>query len=135
MSSTEKGSIWRPAVLAFVEDAGAIEGQGGVQYRAALMKRYQMSARFRRMMLLLSWGWGIGLLCIAVVATVLIMTLDENIGFGAGWGLPWAFSAGWVFPTVIFVKDQLGKEKAEWVAKGGSVNVRTGDAPSEIPAA
>jgi hypothetical protein len=125
MSSTEKGSTWRPAMLAFVEDAGAIEGQGGVAYRAAVMKRYETSPRFRRMMLLLSWGWGIGLICVAIVATVLIMELSEDIGFGVGWGLPWAFSAAYVFCTVIFVKVQLRKEKEEWVAKGGIVNVRS----------
>ena len=127
MSSTEKGSTWRPAILAFVEDAGAIEGQGGVQYRAAVMKRYEKSPRFRRMMLLLSWGWGLGLLCIAIVATVLIMVLKEDIGFGVGWGLPWAFSAGYVFCTIMFVKVQLRKEKEEWLSKGGVVNIQTSE--------
>src|SRR6187402_1533166 len=69
MSSTEKGMLWRPALLAFVEDAGGIEGQGGVEYRKQVMKRYEVSPLFRRMMLLLSWGWGIGLICAAIVST------------------------------------------------------------------
>jgi hypothetical protein len=126
MSSTGKGSLWRPAILAFVEDAGAIEGQGGVEYRAAVMKRYEVSPRFRRMLLLLSWGWGLGLFCIAIVSTVLIMVLSE-IGFGVGWGVPWVFSAGWVIFMVIFVKAQLRKESAEWIAKGSNVDQRTRD--------
>ena len=123
MSSTPKGSPWRPAMLAFIEDAGAIEGQGGVKYRMEVMKRYEMSARFRRMILLVNWAWGLGLLGIAIISTVLIMVLNENIGFGVGWGLSWAFSAGWVILTLIFVRGELRKEKEEWIAKGGLVDV------------
>lgn len=130
MSSTPKGSPWRPAMLAFIEDAGAIEGQGGVKYRMEVMKRYEMSPRFRRMILLVNWAWGLGLLGIAIISTVLIMVLKEDIGFGVGWGLPWAFSAGWVILTLIFVRGELRKEKEDWIAKGGLVNVPiTGTAP------
>jgi len=117
MSSTEKGTPWRPALVAFVEDAGAIEGRGGVEYRKQVMKRYEVSPRFRRMMLILTWGWGVGLLIIATVSTVLIMVLTENVGFGVGWGLPWAWSAGLCLLTVAFVKKSLREEKAEWSAK------------------
>jgi hypothetical protein len=118
MSSTPRGSPWRPALLGFIEDAGAIEGQGGVEYRKQLMKRYEVSPRFRRMVLLLSWGWGLGLLSVASLATVLIMVVDDtDVGFGVGWGLPYLFAAVYVFFTVIFVKSQLAKERAEWGTK------------------
>jgi hypothetical protein len=117
MSSTPKGAPWRPALFGFIEDAGAIEGQGGVEYRKQLIKRYEMSPRFRRMILLLSWGWGLGLLLVATIATVLIMVVDTNIGFGVGWGLPYVFGAVYVFITVIWVKYQLAKERAEWGTK------------------
>ena len=119
MSSTPKGALWKPALLAFVEDAGGIEGQGGVTYRAAVIKRYDVSPRFRKMILLLSWIWGLGLIFIAIVSTILIMLLDEDIGFGVGWGLPWAFSAVYSIGTVAVVKSQLRKEKAEWRVKMG----------------
>lgn len=117
MSSTPKGDLWKPAMLAFVEDAGGIEGQGGVSYRQAVIKRYDVSPRFRRMILLLSWIWGLGLIFIAVVSTILIMLLNEDVGFGVGWGLPWAFSAVYSIMTVMVVKSQLRKEKAEWRTK------------------
>lgn len=117
MSSSEKGTPWKPALLAFVEDAGAIEGQGGVEYRGQVMRRYEASPRFRRMILTLSWVWGINLIIIAIVATVLIMELNEDIGFGVGWGLPWAWCAGWAFFTVGYVKKQLRTEKTEWREK------------------
>jgi len=117
MSSTAKGTTWRPALLAFVEDAGAIEGQGGVEYRKQVMKRYEVSPLFRRMILLLTWGWGIGFIILAIISTVLIMELSEDIGFGVGWGLPWAGSAVLSIFTVIFVKWSLKKEYAEWRSK------------------
>ncbi|KAH6674454.1 hypothetical protein B0J14DRAFT_653750 [Halenospora varia] len=120
MSSTEKGELWKPALLAFIEDAGCIEGQGGVQYRAAVLKRYDVSPRFRRMIIMLSWVWGLGLIVIAIVSTVLIMELEVDIGFGVGWGLPWAFSAVYSMLTIAFVKQQLRKEKAEWRLKEAS---------------
>lgn len=73
-----------------------------------------MSPRFRRMILLLSWGWGLGLLGIASVATVLIMVIDTDIGFGLGWGLPYIFAGIYVFFTVRFVRSQVARERAEW---------------------
>jgi hypothetical protein len=117
MSSTPKGTPWRPALLAFIEDAGGIEGLGGTEFRAAVMKRYEVSPRFRRMILMLTWAWGMGFICIGIVATVLIMVLSEDIGFGVGWGLPWAWAAGWSLCTVIFVKRELRAEKAAWRTK------------------
>jgi len=117
MSSTPKGTPWRPAMLAFIEDAGAIEGRGGVKYREAVIKRWEVSPRFRRMILILSWIWGLGLLFIAIVATILIMLLDVDVGFGVGWGLPWVWSAGLSVVTVLFVKHEVRKEKEEWRAK------------------
>lgn len=117
MSSTEKGTPCRPALFAFVEDAGAIEAQGGVEFRKQIVKRYEMSPRFRRMMLVLTWVWGIGLLVVAIVSTVLIMVLTENVGLGIGWGLPWAWSAGLALATVLFVKKSIREEKTKWSAK------------------
>lgn len=120
MSSSDKGTPWKPALLAFVEDAGAIEGLGGVEYRVKVLKRYEMSPRFRHMILTLTWCWGIGSITIAIVATVLIMELNEDVGFGVGWGLPWAWSTFWAFITVAYVKYQLRTEKAEWRVKEAS---------------
>ncbi|THV55004.1 hypothetical protein BGAL_0016g00470 [Botrytis galanthina] len=117
MSSTEKGKLWRPALLAIIEDAGGVEGQGGVVYRSNVLRRYEVSPIFRRMMMVLTWFWGIGLVCIAIISTVIIMTLPENIGFGVGWGLPYCFGFVWVCITMAFVKTQLRKEKRHWETK------------------
>lgn len=120
MSSTPKGSPWRPALIAIIEDAGAIEVDGGVEYWRAVMRRYEVSARFRRMILWLSWMWGLGFLGFAIVAIVLIIELPEHVGLGAGWGVPFGLSALWTVLTLIFVKRELRKEKVEWGEKEAS---------------
>lgn len=114
MSSTPKGSLWRPALVAFIEDAGCIEANGGVQYRATLMKRYEVSPVFRHMVLCLSWAWGVLLICVAITATVLIACLDEDVGFGLGWGLPYVVSTLGVVSSMVYVKRELRKELRLW---------------------
>ena len=42
------------------------------------------------------------------------MKLSEDVGFGVGWGLPWARSAVFSIFTVLFIKSALKNEKAEW---------------------
>src|SRR5271167_3318214 len=73
MSSTPKGSLWRPALFAFIEDFGAIDLQGEQAFRKAMMQRYETSFMFRKMIQTLSWCWGIGFLAAATAATVLII--------------------------------------------------------------
>jgi len=114
MSSTPKGTPWRPALLGFIEDFGAIEMRGEKGFRAQLMRRYDESFMFRRMIMVISWCWGVGLLVVAIVATVLIMVLPENIGFGVGWGLPYACSAVMAVFTIIFAKKSLRREREAW---------------------
>jgi len=121
MSSTPKGTPWRPALLALIEDAGGIEGQGGVIYRTNVMRRYEISPIFRHMILFLTWMWGLGLLGIAITSTVLVMTLSDDVGFGLGWGLPYAFSTFLVFVTIFYVRSQLRKERALWQTKRSPV--------------
>ncbi|KAH8821062.1 hypothetical protein F5884DRAFT_650949, partial [Xylogone sp. PMI_703] len=110
MSSTPKGTTWRPALVAFIEDAGSIEGRGGLLYRENVQKRYEASHVFRHMVLVLTWFWGIGLLTVATISTALIMTLDLDRGFGIGWGLPWVWAAVWAIATTVYVKRELRRE-------------------------
>jgi hypothetical protein len=63
-----------------------LEGQGGVEYRVQVMKRYDASPRFRRLVMFLTIGWGLGFLGIAIISNVLIVVLKKDIGFEMGWG-------------------------------------------------
>jgi hypothetical protein len=114
MSSTLKGAPWRPALVAILEDAGAIEARGEVAYREAVMKRYESSPLFRSMLLRLTWFWGISLLITAVVTTILIASLEERVAFGVGWGLPYVLSAVFGLWTIRFVKRSLNEERIAW---------------------
>lgn len=109
--------LWRPALLAVLEDTGAIEARGEVAHRETVMKRYESSPLFRSLLLRLTWLWGFGLIIIAIVTTILIAVLEENVAFGVGWGLPYIWVAIFGLWTVRFVKRSLDEERRMW--KGG----------------
>lgn len=114
MSSTPKGETWRPAIYAYIEDCGAIEARGERVYREKMNARYEASPLFRKMILQLALFWGIGLICIAVVSTALVFTMKDNVAFGIGWGLPFAFMILWALLTIVFVRRSLTREKMIW---------------------
>lgn len=122
-SSTPKGSVWRPALLVFIEDFGAIECSGERDYRAAILARYDTSPDFRKMIQKLSWFWGIGLIISGVGATVAIMLLPEDVGFGVGWGIPPVCVAPLALITNFWVKSMTKKERRRWVEKIENVAV------------
>ncbi|KII93309.1 hypothetical protein PLICRDRAFT_102084 [Plicaturopsis crispa FD-325 SS-3] len=122
MSSTAKGEPWPPAVFTFMEDAVAVEGRGERKYREDLRARYDASPLFRSMLLHVTWLWGLGLLGIAVVSTALVFTLQEDIAFGIGWGLPYAFILLWSLVTIVYVHIALGREKAWWMNSAAKAN-------------
>lgn len=114
MSSVPKGSIWRPAIYAFMEDACAIEARGGLRYRQQIMARYEQSPVFRRMLLRLSYMWGTGLIIAATVTTALVMTLREVEAFGVGWGVPWAMYIVLGACTFLLCSHDLKLERRLW---------------------
>lgn len=117
-SSTPKGSIWRPALLVFIEDFGAIECSGERDYRAAILARYDASVDFRRMIRKLSWFWGIGLILIGGLATGLIFGLhDEHVAFGIGWGVPPVLIAPLAIITNFWVNWETRRERRRWAEK------------------
>lgn len=117
-SSTPKGSIWRPALLVFVEDFGAIECSGERDFRAAVLARYDASPDFRRMIRKLSWFWGVGLIASATLATGLIFGLsDEHVAFGVGWGIPPICIAPLAIITNFWVKWETKRERRNWAEK------------------
>ena len=114
MSSTERGQIWRPALLAFIEDAGAVEGGGGVEYRKSVLKRWEASPHFRSMVMSLTWFWGICFMLNGSLSTILILKMDEDVAFGIGWSLPWMCGLLQTIVTIPFIKGRLRKEKTQW---------------------
>ncbi|CZR66687.1 uncharacterized protein PAC_16588 [Phialocephala subalpina] len=119
MSSTPKGSPFRPALLAIIEDSAAIEARGELAARLSVIRRYESSALFRRMIERLNWVWGVGFMGIAIITTILIFSLEEQVAFGVGWGLPYIWTAIFVLMTIIFVKASLKEERRVWRANLG----------------
>jgi hypothetical protein len=103
-----------------IEDSGAIEGRGEVAWRQAVMKRYEVSPLFRLMVLRLSWFCGFGYLVTAIVTTILILVLKEDVAFGVGWGLPYVGAGVYMIGTIVFVKRSLREERRLWNSKTSS---------------
>ena len=117
MSSTPKGSPWRPALYAFVEDFVSNEMRGEKVFRTQMNRRYETSSMFRRMIVTLSWCWGVGCLIVAITTTVLVILLPETVVFGIGWGVPYLCFALMAMITVLFVKWSLRRERLFWRGK------------------
>lgn len=62
----------------------------------------------------LSWLWGVGFLVIAIITTILISALEENVAFGVGWGIPYVFATIYSIGTIFFVKTSLREERRVW---------------------
>jgi hypothetical protein len=114
MSSVPKGSPWRPALHGIVEDWGAVEMGGKKPFRASLLRRYEASSMFRRMLQVLSWCWGIGFLLTAIGTTVAVALLDEGPLFGVGWGLPFVCWGIMAVITRPFVRRSMRQEQEMW---------------------
>ncbi|KAF8857191.1 hypothetical protein BDZ45DRAFT_436626 [Acephala macrosclerotiorum] len=119
MSSTPKGSPFRPALLAIIEDSASIEARGELAARLAVIRRYESSPLFRRMIERLNWVWGLGFMGIAIITTILIFSLKEEVAFGVGWGLPYIWATIFVLGSVAFAKASLKEERRLWRANLG----------------
>ena len=74
-----------PASLIIIEDVVAVDGGGSVEYRVALLKRYQASAPFRALLRQMDWLWGIGGMLIAIAVTLVIfLNPSEIVAFAIG---------------------------------------------------
>ena len=50
---------------------------------------------------------GFGFLVTAIVTTILILLLKEDVAFGVGWGLPYVWAGVYMIGTIVFVKRSL----------------------------
>jgi len=114
LSSLPAGHIAHPAVFTIIEDIVAVDGGGGLQYREALMARYDASPLFRRMLNRLDAFWGFGAIFVGAFVTALLWTIPEEIGYGIGWGVPFIWAGLWVFLTFGYVESCLIEERKTW---------------------
>lgn len=115
VSSIPKGQRTRPLVYTIVEDIIAVDGAAGITYRRALMARYEVSPRFRKLIAQMNWFWGFASLLIGIGTMVVIWTVDQEIAYGIGWGVPLVWVVIWIITTVLWVRKSLRREKEQWV--------------------
>jgi hypothetical protein len=94
MSSTPKGVSWRLALFAFIEDAWRHRRTRWDRLSPISHDEIRSERAIYAHGVDLAWLWGFGFISIAIVETVLVMVLTENIGFGVGWRLAYAWAAG-----------------------------------------
>lgn len=122
MSSLPKGVPIRPVTYTILEDVIAVDTGKGRDYREALNARWEASPRFRRLLKKVDILWSVpalvvGFACTAVVA---IPQINQNIGYGVGWGVPPLWAGLWVVLTTYSVQYELKKEWDEWYKDGGA---------------
>lgn len=114
MSSVPKGAQLRPCIYTMIEDVVAVDGSGGTAFREALNRRYEASHVFRTMLRRLGVFWAVGAEAMAVVCTILIFTVSDDVAFTIGWSVPFAWAGVWALCTIWYVKRELKKEDKVW---------------------
>ena len=111
--SSPPGEVVRPAIYYIVEDVVAVDGNGGVEYREALGKRYEGSEMFRVMIWNLSMCWMLAFYVLGAVVAVLVMMLPVASVYAVGWAAPFPVVGAMVVATIFYVKSVLKVEKKE----------------------
>ena len=122
ISSIPKGAQLRPGIYSIIEDIVAVDGSGGTAFREDLNRRYEASHIFRAMLRRLGVMWAVGALAAAVLTTILIFTLDIDVGYCIGWSLPFVWAGIWTGGTIWYVRRTLRYEKKVWAEEAAAKN-------------
>ncbi|KAL3460007.1 hypothetical protein BJX64DRAFT_300945 [Aspergillus heterothallicus] len=116
VSSRPAGEVFRPGILVIIEDVVAVDGARGSLYRAALMKRYEASPRFQKLIEDLNWFWGLGGMGMGIVLIAVLASVHApTFAYGLGWTIPWIWAGVWAVITTYWVKSALREEKLTWL--------------------
>jgi len=84
-SSTAKGEVIKPGVFVLIEDIIAVDGDGGQEFREALLARYERSTVMRRLVEQMNWFWGLGSMGVAAGVTAIVYAVEnEDVVFALG---------------------------------------------------
>lgn len=118
--SADAGGDVKPAVYYIVEDVVAVDGNGGVEYRAAWTARYESSAAFRGMIWTLSVVWMVAFYLLAALVGALVMrVLPRDAVYAVGWAGPFPVAGMMAAMTIWYVKRCLRRERKEEEEEGG----------------
>jgi hypothetical protein len=116
VSSLPPGAPLPPIAYMYVEDVVAVDGGGMQSFRQAWRTRYEESRIIRRVIRDVSIGWGAsGIICGSALLAI-IWTVAVDPGYGVAYGIPWIWALTCSICTIVFVRRELKREHAEWVA-------------------
>jgi hypothetical protein len=95
ISSTARGEVVRPGIYILLEDVIAVDLGGGYIFRKEFNEYWEASPILRRRLSRLSIFWSLSGLLVCSVCTVVIFTVDVEIGFAVGFGLPYLWVIVW----------------------------------------
>jgi hypothetical protein len=116
LSSHVKGSRCPPLTFCILEDITGGDGGGGKKYREAAMARYNVSPRFRRLLVELLWAWSLSAIALGVVLIAVIFSIRADVAYGIGWGVPAAYGAIGAWATIAYCKRSVRIEKEQWAS-------------------
>lgn len=123
LSSHVIGDITPPLTFCILEDITGCDGGGGSAFRKAALARYNASARFRRMLVQMLWGWCISGLLVNIPLIILAWTIDEEVAYALGWGVPAVWGGIGAFVTIKWGQRCLRIEKEMWAKDKVAVRV------------
>lgn len=89
VSSHPAGEVFRPGILTIIEDVVAVDGGRNRLYRRALMRRYEASPRFQRLIEDLNWFWGFGGMVLGIIMIIVLAKVRvKTFAFGLGMLIP-----------------------------------------------
>ncbi|KAF7185102.1 hypothetical protein HII31_13377 [Pseudocercospora fuligena] len=113
-SSVPKGAPLRPGVFIVAEDVVAVDGKQGGAWRQGWNDRYEADAELQRLCRTLDWVWGVSGLCVVAVIWGLAFAMDsvdEEVSYAIGWGLPWAWAGIMAVLTIWMAKRMLRRQR------------------------
>lgn len=111
ISSVARGELVRPGMYTLLEDVIAVDLSQGYAFRRNFNECWEQSLIFRRLLYQLSIFWSLSGFVVSGACTIVIFTIDAEVGFAVGWGIPFLWAISWTAATTIVVGWGLSKEK------------------------
>jgi hypothetical protein len=132
LGSIAQDEVVKPAIYYIISDVVAVDGNGGLAYRQALLERYESSEVFRGMIWTLSVVWMLAFYVLAGIFAGLVWYLPVVAVYAVGWAGPFPVAgllAGW---TIWYVRGVLRVERREEEGQGeGQTERRNGGGEGE----
>jgi hypothetical protein len=129
LGSIEKDKPVNPAIYYIISDVVAVDGNGGLVYRQALLERYESSGVFKNMIWILSVVWMLTFYVLAGIFAALVWYLPVVAVYAVGWAGPFPVAGLLAVWTIFYVRgvlrvegEGIGGEEGEGERRNGGVD-------------